>query len=102
MTEMKDAIMKGVFANAQYSKAWKKREKTVMFIYVGAILFALVCLFFATGAQVVSPTLRLPEFETGAHDLMVYFVMFTVIFVFSLIAFGVYFVKSRHGIWNQQ
>ena len=38
-----------------------------------------------------------PKIESGKKDLIVYYKMFTVSLVFSLIAFGVYFVKSRRS-----
>src|SRR5687768_5241335 len=95
--DLKDAIMNGILTNEQYRKAGIKKEKTIMFIYVGAIFFALLFLFFLERPQTVSPKLQLPglaEFEPGRNDLIVYYRIFTVSLVFSLIAFGVYFVKS--------
>lgn len=96
--DLKDNIMNGILDNEQQGKAWKRKEKTIMFIYVGAIFFALLFLFFVKGVQVVSQKLRLfslTEFETGSQDFIVYYNMFIVSLVFSLIAFGAYFVKSR-------
>jgi hypothetical protein len=90
--------MNRILINEQQREACKRKEKTIMFIYVGAILFALLFLFFVEGLQVVSPRLPLPglaEFEPGSEDLIVYYNMFTMSLVFSLCAFGVYFVKSR-------
>jgi uncharacterized integral membrane protein len=95
MNEMKDlqnVIMNRVLTTQQDKKAWKKKEKTILFIYVGAIIFVLLFLFFLKTPRVVSP-----KFEPGSMDLMIYFNMFIVILVFSLIAFGVYFVKSRRS-----
>jgi uncharacterized BrkB/YihY/UPF0761 family membrane protein len=89
--DLKDAIMNVILTKEQQRKAWKRKEKTIMFIYVGAIFFALLFLFFLVGRQVVSPKLRLP----GKQDLIVYYSMFIVSLFFSLIAFGVYFVKSH-------
>lgn len=100
MNDLQDAIMKGILANEQQRKAWKRKEKTIMFIYVGAIFVALLILFFLKGLQVVSPKLQLfslTEFEPGSQDFIIYYKLFIVSLVFSLIAFGVYFVKSRRS-----
>lgn len=98
--DLQNAIMNRVLTTQQDKKAWKRKEKTIMFIYVGAIFFALLFLFYLEGPQPLSPKSRLPglaEFESGKKDLIVYYKMFTVSLVFSLIAFGVYFVKSRRS-----
>lgn len=100
MKDLQNAIMNRVLTTQQDKKAWKRKEKTIIFIYAGAIFFALLFLFFLEGSQPVSPKLRMPglaEFESGKKDLIVYYKMFTVCLVFSLIAFGVYFVKSRRS-----
>ena len=98
--DLKDDIMNGILNNEQHRNAWKRKEKTIIIIYVGAIFIALLFLFFVKGYQAVSPKLQLPglaEFEPGRQDLMVYYNMFTASLVFSLIAFGVYFVNSRRS-----
>ena len=98
MKDLQNAIMNRVLTTQQDKKALKRKEKTIMFIYFGAIFFALLFLFFLEGSQPLSPKLRLPglaEFESGKKDLVVYYKMFTGSLVFSLIAFGVYFVRSR-------
>lgn len=98
--DLKDAIMNGILTNEQQRKAGKRKEKTILFIYIGAIFFALLVLFFLEGLQVVSPKLRPPglaDFEPGRQDFIAYYKMLAVSLVFSLIAFGVYFVKSRRS-----
>lgn len=100
MSEMKnlqDAIMKGVLHTAQDRKAWKRKEKAIIFIYIGAIFFVLLLLFFVKSPQVASP-----KFEPGSVDLMVYYRIFKVILIASLIAFGVYFAKSRSDFFFQK
>lgn len=99
-TDLTDAIMSRVSDNAQQQKAWKRKEKSIVFIYSGAILFALLILFFVAGRQAVSPKAQLPnlaEFKPGKQDLMVYYMLFTGSLVFSLIAFGIYFILSRRS-----
>lgn len=100
MKDLQNAIMNRVLTTQQDKKAWKRKEKNILFIYAGAIFFALVFLFFLEGPQPVSPKLRLPglaEFEPGRKDLIVYYKLFTGSLVFSLIGFGVYFIKSRRS-----
>jgi hypothetical protein len=97
MKDLQDAIMNRVLTTQQAKKTWKRKENIILFIYVGAILFALLLLVFRVGPQSYTQKLRLPglaEFESGRKDLIVYYKMFAVSLVFSLIAFGVYFVKS--------
>lgn len=99
-THLQDNIMKGILANEQRRKARKRKEKTIMVVYTGAIFFALLFLLFVTRPQSVSLKLRLPglaEFETARQELMVYFRMFILILILSLMAFGVYFVKPRRS-----
>lgn len=98
MKELEDAIMDRVLTTQQDKKFWKKREKTIIFLYVGAIFFVLLLLFFVKGSQAVSPNLRLTglaEFELGGQELIIYYKMVIVSVVFSMAAFGVYFVKSK-------
>src|SRR5688500_6939167 len=78
---LKVAIMNSILTNDQQRKAWRRKEKTIVFIYVGAIFFALLLLFFLERLQTVSPNLRWPglaEFETGRQDVIVSYTMFTV------------------------
>jgi hypothetical protein len=96
MNDLKDTIMKGVLAADHHRKARKRKEKRIIFIYLGAIFFVLLLLFFVKGMQVVSPKLQLPEIaeiEPGMQDLIAWYKLFAVVLISSLIAFGVYFVN---------
>ncbi|NJO25247.1 MAG: hypothetical protein HC867_04920 [Bacteroidia bacterium] len=100
MKDLQNAIMNRVLTARQDKKTWKRKEKTIQFIYVGAIFLVLSFLFFVKSPWAVSPKFRLPDltkFEPGSQDLMIYFKMFAVMLVFSVIAFGVFFVKSRRS-----
>jgi len=100
MKDLQNAIMNRVLITQQDQKAWKRKEKMILFIYIGAIFIALLLLLFLKGPQAGLPKFRLSglaEFKHGKKDLIVYYGMFTLSLVFSLIAFGVYFVKSRRS-----
>ena len=90
--ELQDVIMKGIFASEQHRKAWKRKERIIMLIYTGATFFALLFVLLLKMPEVVSP-----EFEPGRRDFIVYYKIFTVSLFFSLVALGVYFVKSRRS-----
>jgi hypothetical protein len=100
MKDLQNAIMNRVLTGHQDIQARKRKEKAILFIYVGAIFFALLLLFFLEGSQPASPKLRMPglaEFESSEKNLIVYYKMFAVSLFFSLIAFGVYFIKSKRS-----
>ncbi len=100
MKDLQNAIMNRVLTTQQDKKAWKRKEKAILFIYAGAIFLSRLFLLFLEGSQPVLPKLRLSvlaEFDSGKKDLIVYYKMFIISLVFSLIAFGVYFVKSRRS-----
>lgn len=96
--DLSNAIMNGILTNQQQRKAGKRKEKTIMFIYVGVIFLAALLLFFLKRLRTISLKLpKLAEFEPRSLDLIVYYNLFAASLVFSLIAFGVYFVRSRRS-----
>jgi uncharacterized integral membrane protein len=94
---LQDAIMQNIMNTAQQRKAGKRKEKAILFIYIGTIFFVLLVLFFVKNPQAASP-----KFEAGSVDLIVYYRMFTVILVASLIAFVLYFANSRSDFFFQK
>jgi hypothetical protein len=49
MKDLQNAIMNRVFTTQQDKNAWKRKEKTIMLIYVAAIFFAVLFLFLLGG-----------------------------------------------------
>lgn len=96
--DLNDTIMNGILFNQRQRRESKRKEKTIMLIYAGAISFALLILFFLKGLRAFTPDLQpshFAEFGPGNEDLSVYYRMAILSLFFSLIAIGVYFVKSR-------
>ncbi len=97
MNDLKDAIMKGVLAAEQHRKARKRKEKYIIIIYIGAIIFVLLSLYVVKGRYVVSSKLQFPSLaEIGLvrHELSAWYTLFAVVLISSLITFGAY-VLSR-------
>ena len=93
--DLGDAIMTKVFASSHQQKASKRKVKAIIFIYLGAIFSVLLWLYLLKGLHFVSPELAMPtlqEIKPGTEDLIIYYKLFTVILVCSLISFGAYFV----------
>lgn len=89
MNDLSDVIVSKVLAAHERKQARERKERIVIGVYIGmtvSAVFALLVLFLLARSYTLN--FRMP-------DLVPYYKMAALVFVLSLISFGIYFIKPR-------
>ncbi len=101
--DLSDLILQQVITTAKRRKTRDRKVRVAMSIYIGLTFSTLLLLFFISGASSLLSTPKFLDFKSFAvsnPELILYFKLAIIAFLFSCIAFGFFLAKPKPTMYS--